>query len=37
MADLNLKVGNNITFEQEDDDLYINSTPKEPDLSKLKK
>lgn len=33
MADLNLKAGTNITLEQEDDDLYINSTTVEPDLS----
>lgn len=33
MADLNLKAGNNITLEQDNDDLYINSTTVEPDLS----
>lgn len=33
MADLNLKAGTNITLTQEDDDLYINSTTEEPDLS----
>ena len=33
MADLNLKAGTNITLEQEEDDLYINSTTVEPDLS----
>lgn len=33
MADLNLKAGTNITLEQQDSDLYINSTTEEPDLS----
>lgn len=33
MADLNLKAGKNITLEQDNDDLYINSTAEEPDLS----
>ncbi len=33
MAGLNLKAGTNITLTQEEDDLYINSTTEEPDLS----